>query len=119
MIHKLPYRVGTSMVTIAALTTPFFGSAAISNICTIFTVFIDIVKYAGTAILIVAILMLLYAAFLFITGGGNEDKIKQARSILIFALIGLAVALLATSADDIIKGLFSGESFLTGCSSTI
>lgn len=89
-------------------------AAAVSNFCQVLDKFFVGVQYFGSAILIVAVAMLLYAGFLFITGGGNEETLKKAKTVLIFALIGLAVAILATSADDIIKNIVGGE-FVANC----
>ena len=40
-----------------------------------------------TVIMILAVIILLYAAFLFLTGGGSEDKTKQARQYILFCII--------------------------------
>jgi len=42
-----------------------------------------------------AILVILYAAFLFLTAGGNEEKVGSAKQTLIYGLIGIGVALVA------------------------
>jgi len=51
--------------------------------------------FFGFAILAIAVIMILIAAFNFLTGGGNEEKITAARNYLIYALVGVGVALLA------------------------
>lgn len=86
----------------------------VTQLCTIIGNATTLIAVFGTIILIIAFIFLLYAAFLFITSGGSEETTKKARSLLIFSLIGLAVALLAIFADDILKQLFGG-SFLEGC----
>ncbi|OHA45952.1 MAG: hypothetical protein A3A80_03275 [Candidatus Terrybacteria bacterium RIFCSPLOWO2_01_FULL_44_24] len=48
-----------------------------------------------TVIMLLSIIILLYAAFLFLTGGGSEDKLTQARQYLTYAVVGIVVALLA------------------------
>ena len=64
----------------------------------------------GIVLMGLSVLMVLYAAFLFITGGGNEDKIGTARKVLIFALIGVAVALLAYAIPTLVSSIFSNTS---------
>lgn len=47
-------------------------------------------------ILIVAVIIaVVWAGLLFVTAAGNTDKIEQARHIILYAVIGLVVALLA------------------------
>lgn len=46
---------------------------------------------------IVATGFLVYSGFLFLTAQGNPDSAKKARSAAINALIGIAIAILATS----------------------
>lgn len=50
-----------------------------------------------------AILMAIWAAVLFITAGGDPGKIKQGRDALQWAVIGLAVVLLANSLVGIVQ----------------
>ncbi|MDP2641493.1 MAG: pilin [Candidatus Yanofskybacteria bacterium] len=40
-------------------------------------------------------LMVVLAGFLFVTGGGNPDKIKQAKNILLWTVIGFTIILLS------------------------
>ncbi|MFA6493383.1 MAG: hypothetical protein WCV58_04550 [Patescibacteria group bacterium] len=42
-----------------------------------------------------AVLMIIYAGYLYITSGGNPDNIKQAKDYIIGALVGLALIILA------------------------
>lgn len=44
---------------------------------------------------IIAVLMIIYGGFLYVTAGTNEDNTKKAKSILIYAIIGLAIAILS------------------------
>jgi hypothetical protein len=42
-----------------------------------------------------SILVILYAAFLFITAAGNEEKVTKAKATIVFGLIGITIAMLA------------------------
>ncbi len=58
------------------------------------------------AILGVAIvLMLLYAAYEFITASGNETKISKGRDMVKYALIGVVIMLLAGGIFGIVQGV--------------
>jgi len=64
------------------------------------------------AIPITAILIV-YAGFLYITSAGNEEKVKTAQKALIWAIVGFAVVLIASSVPAIIQEFLSGESTTT------
>lgn len=42
-----------------------------------------------------AVLVLIYAGYLYATSGGNPDSLKQAKDLIIGALVGLALVILA------------------------
>jgi hypothetical protein len=42
---------------------------------------------------IIAVVIILYGGFVWMTAGGNEDKVSQARKILIAGIIGLIISL--------------------------
>ena len=56
----------------------------------------------GLAIVITPIIIV-YAGFLYITAAGNEEKIKTAQKVLIWALIGFAIVLIAKGVPALIK----------------
>jgi len=44
---------------------------------------------------ILAVIVVIYAGFLILTAAGDEEKVKKAKNIIIFAIIGLVVIYLA------------------------
>lgn len=72
------------------------------------TLFTQIANTAGTIVMGLAVIMIMYAAFLFLTAGGVPDNLTKARNTLIFALVGVAVALLAFAAPTIILAILPG-----------
>jgi hypothetical protein len=48
-------------------------------------------------LLLIAVMMILFAAMKFLTAGGNDEAIAGARKSLTYALVGVAVAILARS----------------------
>ena len=60
-----------------------------------------LIRVFGTILLIAAFATILYSALLFMAGGASEEARTKGKTVLIWALVGLAVALLATLADDI------------------
>ena len=51
----------------------------------------NILIFLGT----IAVVLIVYAGFLWMTAGGNEEQIKKARGLLINAVVGLIIILAA------------------------
>ena len=64
-------------------------------------------------VIIIAFVMLLVAAVNFMTAGGDEAKVETARRMLLYGVIGVAVALLARAILLVVANLF-GITTLTG-----
>ena len=43
----------------------------------------------------IAVVIIIYAGFRFITGGSNSDSVRAAREMLIYAVVGLVVIVFA------------------------
>ena len=61
-----------------------------------------VVSIIFTIVIIVAVIMFLYAAFTYITAGGDSAKTGQASKMLQWSAIGLGVALLALGISSLI-----------------
>lgn len=72
---------------------------------------IDLVEEIGNwifaALLVVAVIFLIIAGFLWVTAGGNAEQTTRARQMLINALIGVAIALGARGLIAIVTDLIS------------
>jgi hypothetical protein len=78
----------------------------VSRVCTI-------ADWIFTYVVIIAILMIVWAAFLHLTSAGDPQKITQANGAIWYAAIGIVAALLSSSIPRVIS-LFLGASPL-GC----
>lgn len=58
--------------------------------------------------LIISTIIVIWAAFLFMTSGGNAEKVTTARKTLLYAIIGITVLLLAKGVTSIIESFLSG-----------
>lgn len=54
---------------------------------------------------VLTVIFILLAAFQFITGGGDEAKISEARQKLIWASVGIAVALASKGLVPVLKNI--------------
>jgi membrane-anchored glycerophosphoryl diester phosphodiesterase (GDPDase) len=64
-----------------------------------------IAKWIYTLVLIVSVFMVLMAAFSYLTAGGDPGKVKKASQMLIYAIVGIVVAILAFSISSIVTGI--------------
>ncbi len=94
------------IIALAAITVPMLVAAQNPPILpeptiTTYGGVINVIKTATNwlfgILLVVAVIFLIYAAFLYLTSGGDEEKTKKARSYIIYAVIALAVGILAQS----------------------
>jgi hypothetical protein len=59
------------------------------------TAALSLVKLLMTFLGIIAVVILLYGGFLWMTAAGNEDKVDQSKKLILAAVIGLIVILSA------------------------
>jgi hypothetical protein len=95
--------LGYSKIALAVSTDPRAGLESGANTAgynvmskpTFQSVLVVIIRYALGFIGIIFIALIMIAAFQWMTSGGNEDKIKKAKSHLLNAVIGLAIIFMA------------------------
>jgi hypothetical protein len=69
--------------------------------CLLNTIF-SVTKIIFTILIAVVSILVLYGAFLIVTSSGEPEKYKKGQNSLIFALIGLVLALLSKILPDLI-----------------
>jgi len=63
----------------------------------------QIVKWVYIIFFIIAVLFIILAAFAYLTAGGDEEKVKNAKNRIIYAAVAIVVALLAVGFESIIR----------------
>src|SRR3989344_8572552 len=81
------------------------------NFCHLFELGQNIIDYVlKTYIPLFALVFIFYAGFLLLTSAGNEERVKQARSVITNVFIGLFIALAAWMAVNLLMTtLFNDE----------
>lgn len=74
----------------------------------------NIIKFFIILAIPITAILVVYAGYLYITSAGNEEKIKTAQKALIWAIVGFAVVLVASSVPAIIEEFLSGEEESSG-----
>lgn len=59
------------------------------NISKTITIFTDIVNYINGFLALVIIILILYSGFLVLTSGGDDEKMKKAKNIVKYVVIGV------------------------------
>ena len=82
------------MVNVSAQFNWWGGGTAASPPSTlnVMTVLERIVDWLFTILLVVAAIFIVIAAFYFVTASGNPETISKARNFVLYALVGVAVA---------------------------
>jgi uncharacterized membrane protein YidH (DUF202 family) len=74
---------------------------------------VDIVRYLMTFLGIIAVVVILLGGFRWMTAAGNEDRVAEAKKLLIAGVIGLIIILAAfaivTFVVDITEDAISGQ----------
>ena len=99
---------GFSLSVFAGNLTGPPASPKINSTTAILTLVNTLVNWFFTIVMAIAVLMLIIAGFTWMTSGGNEEKITTARKMLIWALVGIAIALLSRGLVTLIQTLVVG-----------
>ncbi|MDP3800491.1 MAG: hypothetical protein Q8Q90_03680 [bacterium] len=66
---------------------------------------VGLINYVIGIIAIVAVVMIVYAGYLYISSGGDEKKLGQAKSLILYAVIGLVVVIVSYSIVGFVNSL--------------
>jgi len=121
---KLQFLAKSSSAVVAGTVSAFFGlnhagAAVFDNpisgsflglVCTI-------VAWAGGVGAVVAFVVIVWSAYLFITSGGNEQQLSQAKKTLIYAVGGFALLIVARALPLLIANITGvpGSSLPSSC----
>jgi len=80
------------------------GTGVVSGAtCCLFSTLLYATRWMSMLLMVVVVLLIIMGAFNITTSGGDADKIGKGRDYIIYALVGLAVALLAFGLPYIIR----------------
>jgi hypothetical protein len=79
----------------------------ITSLSAVESVITKIVNWLTGLFFVAAILFIFYAAFLYLTAAGDEDKVHKAKNQLMYSIVAIAVALLAGTMRYIVQSILS------------
>lgn len=68
-----------------------------------------VLNFVAAIVLTIALIMLLYAAVLYLGAGASEAALTKAKSVLIYAVVGIVVAILAFSVIPFVQTVLQGN----------
>lgn len=78
------------------------------KVCTFEDLINSIINFIFWVAVVIAPLMIIIAAFYFIFSAGDPGKVKTAKSIIFWTIIGFTIVLLAKGIISMIKGIIGG-----------
>lgn len=69
----------------------------------------NVLDWVFTVAIVMSIFFTLFAAFTYLTSGGNEEKVAQASRMITFIVVGVAVAILAGGLPYIIANFLRAD----------
>ncbi len=74
----------------------------------IFDILVRVLRYIYTIFFVVAAIFIIVAAFNFLTAKGDPEKIKGARSQILWAVVAIVIGLISIGATQIITTFIEG-----------
>jgi hypothetical protein len=71
----------------------------------VFDALTNIANYAYTLLLVVGVIAITWAGFMFITANGDPEKINKARMMVVYSIIGILFAALSRGIVALIRGV--------------
>lgn len=96
------------LLTLAQVTVPPVTGAPVTSVQSINDVtriIVSLVNWITGLFFVAAILSLFYAAYLYMSASGDEEKLGKAKNQLIYSIIAIAIALLAGSVRYIVASV--------------
>ncbi len=107
MVRSLVLMGVLATVPVVAFAQEDIKPLNIQNVSGIINIIKTLTQWFFELILIISVVMILVAAYGYLTAQGDAEKVSKAHKTLTWATIGIVVALLATGVPYIVKSLFS------------
>lgn len=72
-------------------------------------IMLNIANWLFAILLIFAAIMIIIAAYMFVTAAGNPETVAKARTFVIYALVGVAVAAVARGLVNLVQRITGTE----------
>ena len=87
------------------VTDPMNSAYGDCGTCCLLNTVYNIVDWAFLAIMAIAVVMIIWGAIDYLTSAGDTDKLKTANQKILYAAIGIVIALLAKAVPSIVLSI--------------
>jgi len=106
VFKKLPVAgLASILLPVMALAQVQTPGTPIGSFQDILAVVNTLLSWIFTIFFIIAAIVIIFAAFNYLTAGGEEEKIKKAKQQLIYAIVAIAIALVARGIEFVVEQL--------------
>ncbi|MEK7192077.1 MAG: hypothetical protein AAB646_00990 [Patescibacteria group bacterium] len=77
----------------------------VTSLSDIIRIIETIVNWIFAFLMLLTTVFVLYAAYLYLTAAGNEENVKKAKDVILYAAVAVAVALLSRAVVFIVAGI--------------
>jgi len=77
-----------------------------------YDIFQDVIGWIFVVAIVLGVLMLIIAGIMYMTAGGNQEKASKAVKMVMYALVGVAIAGLAWALVNVVGNFFLGEKLI-------
>ena len=82
---------------------------SITTISGVTTIVCNVLAYFFWIVLVISVIMVLFAAYTYVTAAEDTEKTSKARRTLTYAAVGIAVAFISTAVPSIVSSLVPGN----------
>lgn len=113
MFKKIIITSATASLLVASLAMaqgliPGPGDSPIKRVEDIMRVLNTFINWMFSILIVVAVIFIIYAAFLYLTAGGDPEKVSNATRQLIYAAVAIGVAFISTGIRFVVEQLLRG-----------
>ncbi len=105
-------KLTVSLTLLALLVLPLVatGQEVAQDESDVYTTLNSVVNYLFAFLMIGAVLVILIAAYTFLTAAGDADKVAKARGYIVYALVAIVVGFLAKAIILVVGGMLGVDS---------
>ncbi len=98
--------------------SPQFSGVFGVQICSANDLLISIARILLSVLAMIAVLFIIYGGFQYVTSAGNQEQAEKGRSTVVYAIIGLIIAILAYTLVSIVNNSIKGLGSSGGASNS-
>lgn len=105
-LHRTKY---LALAALGAFASPLFVSAAVDSPEKVVDLITKVSGWLYSGLIAIAVIVIIYGAFEMLFSGGDAEKVKRGKMTILFTVIAVAIAILATGIIKIIQQLLGAQ----------